>query len=190
MSDDAQALVGPGSLASSAELISNAVLVSGLDISQAGNLLVPGRFPDFLMPSLLHEAAHWDTFATPVGQSLALGFLRAWRRAYFIENHISEASVDADAYETALDYTRFQVATEVLRPLCEGIALFTEFDLRPGSFSSHHHTNAIGGSVIWRRPRRPPRGCDVSPNCSISYGSCTQAPTPSQSKRKRSMPAL
>lgn len=52
---------GPGSVASAVDLISNAILLAGVDISQAGNILQPGKFPSILMPSLLHETAHWDT---------------------------------------------------------------------------------------------------------------------------------
>jgi hypothetical protein len=121
----------PGTVASSIESITNAILLTGVDIDQAGYIIRPGRFPSTFMPSLLHESAHWDTFDTPVGRALALLFLRAWQRAHFIANDVDEPAVPNSSLEVAIDFTRYELATEILRPLCEGIALFSEFDLQP-----------------------------------------------------------
>jgi hypothetical protein len=131
LSDEQPSPSNPGTVASSIESISNAILLAGVDISQAGYIIRPGRFPSSFMPSLLHESAHWDTFETPVGRALAVLFLRAWQRAHFISNDIDEPAVPNSSLEVAIDFTRYETATEILRPLCEGIALFSEFDLQP-----------------------------------------------------------
>jgi len=116
--------VSPGRVASSVELVSNAVMISGADIGQAGYMIQPGKFPQALLPSVLHETTHWDTFATPVGQALSTLFLRAWRGTQHDK---------IDEFEVSIDYTRYKCFTEIFRPLCEGLALFSEFDLVPGS---------------------------------------------------------
>jgi hypothetical protein len=122
---------GTEGAASSIDMISNAVSIADMDISHAGYIFQPGKFPYVYMPSLLHESAHWETFSTPVGNSLATLFLKASQRAQFINTGSVEPLVPAEEYEVVLDYARYRLATELLRPLSEGIALFTEFDLVP-----------------------------------------------------------
>src|SRR5205807_1473437 len=62
---------------------------------------------------------------------LAAVFLRAWRRTQALGQKSTYAGRSSDEYECSLDYTRHFAVTELLRPLAEGIALFTEFDLLP-----------------------------------------------------------
>lgn len=124
-----------GSVASSVELVSNAVFVSGLNIRHSGNILQPGRYPISALPSLLHETTHWDTFVTPVGEALAHTFASGWRSLQIHKARTSEGTSTAESsaeYEALLSYARYNIATEILRPLAEGMALFAEFDMIPG----------------------------------------------------------
>lgn len=122
MSSRREDRVQSGSTASAIDLVSNAVLLSGMYIGHAGWILQPGKYPLEYMASLLHETAHWETFLTLVGYALAGVFLRSWKSTQTPGDH---------SYDTALDFVRYSVFTETLRPLCEGMALFMEFDTLP-----------------------------------------------------------
>jgi hypothetical protein len=101
-----------------------------LDISQAGYAMRAGLYPIDVMPALIHEAAHFDTFQTPVGHALAAVYLRAWTRAVRSERN-DGSDPGASHYEGLVDFLRFKTVSEALRPLAEGLALFTEFDSIP-----------------------------------------------------------
>ncbi len=125
---------GPDRVTSSIDAIGNAVLIAGLEQGEAGYIFRPGRYPLRLLPSVLHEAAHFDSYSTPVGVALATLYLRAWKGARTAGQGRGKTGGDRDSgYDALVDDIRFRTAEAVLRPFTEGIAVFCEFDARPGS---------------------------------------------------------
>jgi hypothetical protein len=137
-------------VASAMDSIGNAVLVSGMDIREAGYVFQPGKYPFRLMPSLIHEAAHFDTFNTPVGTALAALYLRCWTRSVRSQAHDrSDLRQDdySSTYEGLVDYLRYNIASSTLLPLAEGLALFAEFDLIPGNSAVTTSASLIAGTL-------------------------------------------
>jgi hypothetical protein len=98
------------------------------------SLLLPDRAdPNPTLLVLLHEAAHHWTFLSAVGSTLAALELRARRAVYsYSQSNPLSRVLDPRAVD---DLVCFEVATELLRPLGEGLALFAEFDSVPGGSS-------------------------------------------------------
>ncbi|SEN56915.1 hypothetical protein SAMN05428959_102431 [Duganella sp. CF517] len=120
----------PGhSAASFVDLISNATVLSGMALNaDAGRVLSgTGTFPRRCLPAVLHESAHHYCFAMPVGHALSACFLEA------IRTHLADAASDERDDHMAEALIRYDIVTAALRPLAEGIALYTEFDAAPGA---------------------------------------------------------
>ncbi|MGN6187880.1 MAG: hypothetical protein ACTHOE_03185 [Conexibacter sp.] len=111
--------------------MTNATLLSSVQLDfHLGNLLA-GRFPLDALPSFLHEATHHWCLFNPVGLALTLLNLRARRRALAS----GDADFPADALDVLDDYARYDAIVRVHAPLAEGLACFAEFDALPGDSS-------------------------------------------------------
>jgi hypothetical protein len=107
--------------------ISNLTSLSGFDLERdAGGFVKRGCMPGSCLPSFLHESVHHWCFHTQVGMALTLLHLRARRRALLL---LKDSPVDT--YEIVEDFVRYEIATALLRPLHDGLALFAEFDVTP-----------------------------------------------------------
>jgi hypothetical protein len=150
-----------GSRASFVDLIGNAVLISGLDIDDAPAMLLPGRYPLKCMPSLIHEADHFDAFRMPVGSALAIVYLRAWSRAAkALDGH--GADEEADLYESVVDLLRYRTVTAALAPLLEGLALYAEFDAFPGNSPVTRTSTILSSLLFGKDPREAPEDVTVA----------------------------
>jgi hypothetical protein len=121
-------LYGPiGSRRAYTDPISNAVVITGIEPTAVALDLAAGRFSEVALGPFLHETAHHACFDTPVG--IALGALKLAHTA-------SPLSTIHDADELvgpASDLIKAEAVREFLNPLLEGLALFAEFDVHPGT---------------------------------------------------------
>lgn len=105
--------------------VSNYAVISGIDFSRHMPEILEHKYPQSLITLYLHEITHHWCFDSPVGTVLAMIKYRALRKAILAEGPVGEHLLsDLRPYETAMS---------LLRPLAEGLALFAEFDARPGS---------------------------------------------------------
>jgi hypothetical protein len=129
MSDDLHCSLSSGR--SFVDPVTNWALISGVDLSRdLGGMVQAGRYPDRYFADFVHELTHHWCFHSPVGLALALLQMRARRRAILIL--ADEPESGTDAYSVAEDLVRYESAIAVMRPLAEGLALFSEFDATPG----------------------------------------------------------
>ena len=106
--------------ASFTDPVANAVLVPNVRLQDVAQVFARRGYSPESLPSFIHEATHFESFATPVGQALATLCLRAWRRVIL-----------DDQYEAVVDLVRYRSAMAGLEPLFEGTALFAEYDWYP-----------------------------------------------------------
>lgn len=110
--------------------ITNTAVFSQVDLRQHLVDFIKLDFPERLLPTFLHESTHHACFLSPVGATLALLRMRAYRRSEELR-----ADPDADEWELLEDVLRQEGTMEVLRPLSEGLACFAELDSIPGESS-------------------------------------------------------
>jgi hypothetical protein len=110
--------------------VTNATLLSSIDLEAHLGSIMQFELPGDCLPAFLHEATHHWCFFSPVGTTLAFLAQRARRRAALIA---AEAAPAIDAWDLVDDLVRYKAGTECLRPLSEGLALFAELDVVPGS---------------------------------------------------------
>lgn len=127
---------------SSVGLVSNNVFLSDATPESITSLLTQGKLPHSLLASTIHEIMHWETFNTPVGNSLSALFLRAWKNTQILKGIKSGENISRNI---VLDYSRFLFSTNLFRPLIEGMALFAEFDLGGGNSSLATRATIISG---------------------------------------------
>jgi hypothetical protein len=123
----------PGSSSASfVELVGNSAVLSGTKLSRdAADIFVhQGAFPIDCLPAALHESTHHYCFSMPVGQALSACFLEAVRT-----NLAGPCSDERDDH-LAEALIRYDLVTEAMRPIAEGIALYAEFDASPGDSRS------------------------------------------------------
>jgi hypothetical protein len=109
--------------------VTNRVVISGLDFeSDLAGMTEPGKYPQRLFPTLLHEMVHHWCFHSLVGTVFSYLHLRARRTSFELTNFDMRCSFDV-----VLDLLRYEAGISLMRPLAEGIALFAEFDATPGS---------------------------------------------------------
>jgi len=119
----------PGSnSASFVELVGNVAVLSGTKLSKdiADIFLHIGKFPIECLPAVLHESTHNYCFHMPVGHALSVCFLEAVRSC------LADPSGNARDDHFAEALIRYDLVTEAMRPIAEGIALYAEFDACPG----------------------------------------------------------
>jgi hypothetical protein len=101
-----------------------------------GKALADGTLSNDLIWPILHELTHHSSLQTLVGHSLAALAVSHTR-------FVGALSADADQLNgAARDVVRYSILNVLLRPLLEGLALFSEFDAVSGdvpvaSWSSH-----------------------------------------------------
>jgi hypothetical protein len=105
---------------SSIDLLSSHIVLRGLsepvDICSIANF---GVYPDRVLPQFVHEIDHHSCFETPVISALSLLRLEAASLHY----------QDPSNLHGHICLARHVVASEILRPIIEGFALFSEFDV-------------------------------------------------------------
>lgn len=106
--------------------ISNAVLLSPIDLQSELGDVVQLRLPRSCLSTFLHETTHHWCFYSPVGMALAFLAMRARRRGLLAET--DDTGNTGDTWAVVDDLVRYRVATAALRPFGEGMALFAEFD--------------------------------------------------------------
>jgi hypothetical protein len=84
--------------------------------------IVEGTLPIRLMCDASHEMTHHWCFNSPVGNALALLKLRATAATF-------TGTKQADIFAPLI---KLECALETMRPIAEGLALFSEFDMLPG----------------------------------------------------------
>jgi hypothetical protein len=87
-----------------------------------------GTAPRSLLPNFLHEATHHWCFLSPVGSTLAALQLRAQRHAIELLTKPEKERQKELQFQLCEALIRAETAEACLRPLAEGLALFTEFD--------------------------------------------------------------
>jgi hypothetical protein len=107
--------------------ITNTAVFSQVDLRQHLVSFIKLDFPERLLPTFLHESTHHACFLSPVGATLALLRLRAYRRSEVLRTDSND-----DEWELLEDVLRQEGTMEVLRPLSEGLACFAELDSIPG----------------------------------------------------------
>lgn len=106
-----------------ADPLSSSLQFTAYDLARGlGDLLVH-RLPYFALPQVLHELTHQWCFDTVVGRTVTYLLFRAQREAVLGDPH---GRVWREA-------SRAELIQQILLPLAEGMALFAEHDLYPGS---------------------------------------------------------
>jgi hypothetical protein len=128
------------SLNRSWDLFSNRSYVKNLDNTTLPNILLDQCFPKEIFFSLIHEATHHWCFNSLVGNVIYILKTRAFLsclEALKIPRHVEDGAGHIstnDAYydlrnRIYADATKFRTFEKVLKPLAEGMALFSEYDL-------------------------------------------------------------
>lgn len=115
--------------------VTNWTLISGVKLDRdLGGMLQMGKYPARLLSPFLHELVHHWCFHSPLGLALAHMQLRARREALLLAKEEPRAGSKLDGvFDLLEDVGRYESAVTLMRPLAEGLALFAEFDLMPGS---------------------------------------------------------
>lgn len=108
------------------DAVTNAVMLYGMD-SIDYIKWYHNRNPRInkIIPQFLHEYTHYWCFHSLVGTTLSLLRIRAMLRCAFSTRSDKDLQIGEDLYS-------YQTATLGLKPITEGLALFSEFDLTPG----------------------------------------------------------
>lgn len=115
------------------ELATNISHLPGFDLSRHLGAFLKNELPPELVSPLLHEMTHHWCFESPVGAALSLVRFRLLGGCMQeVDGSISET----DADRLWMDFSRYHVTLEALRPIIEGLALFMEYDARTeGAYS-------------------------------------------------------
>jgi hypothetical protein len=108
---------------SSTDLTTNVTRFASVELIRHLKPLSEGFLPPELLGGLLHEIEHHTCFVSPVGSALFLLKMRLLRDAVAVTE-----GDEARLPNFISDYLTYTAAIEVLRPVAEGIALFTELD--------------------------------------------------------------
>jgi hypothetical protein len=111
-----------GSLHTFVDLISNTVVLEEIDFAKHYAKIFSQSLLQHALGPALHELTHHWCFDSPVGSTLALLKLES--------NHaIFTGRSQRDVFDP---FARLRIATQILRPIAEGLALFAELDMLPG----------------------------------------------------------
>lgn len=108
------------------EPVSNDSMLSSLDLQSSLTDLTLGRWPTTILRSYLHEATHHWCFQSVLGSMLSMLWLRTFTNAYRLKDINGD-----DAWDIVDDLTRYWCTVKLMRPLAEGLAMFSEHDLYP-----------------------------------------------------------
>lgn len=107
------------------EVATNISHLPGFTFSRHLAPFLQNEIPPELVSPLLHEMTHHWCFDSPVGSTLALVRFRLLGGAMQeIEGTLPPAQGD----QLWMDFARYHVTIEALRPVIEGLALFMEYD--------------------------------------------------------------
>jgi hypothetical protein len=140
--------------------LSNAIANTTVDPLAAREWLASGSMPVEHLNVVLHETAHFSAFNTPVGLAMAaLTASHTLSPASFLMDQAAAAGPSQGAILTA-------ILDPYLTPLAEGLAVFAEFDVLPGS-SAVISTVCSASAVLAGRGRlleeaRAGRVCSIS----------------------------
>lgn len=109
-----------------ADPLSSSMQFTAYDLARGLGDLLFYRLPYFALPQVLHELTHQWCFNSVVGRTITYLLFRAQREAALGDPH---GRVWREA-------SRAELIQQILLPLAEGMALFAEHDLYPGSFES------------------------------------------------------
>lgn len=111
------------------DLVTNHVLLSGLQIDHYVRRLGDRSIEiSPVVATFLHESTHHWCFDSLVGGTIAMLELQAMRHAT-----VSRCATHKEQYHVFDCLLRARVASNLLRPLAEGLALFAEYDAVPGA---------------------------------------------------------
>jgi hypothetical protein len=109
------------------DAVTNRTVLSGLHVDRYVQWLGNRKTTiDPVVPTFLHEVTHHWTFDSAVGATIALLTLQAKRHAF-----ATRCATYKQQYDVFDCLMRATVASTVLRPLAEGLALFAEYDAVP-----------------------------------------------------------
>lgn len=111
------------------DLLSNVVFLAPLSSPTDLASLPECRLEAHRLTELMHEFVHHQSLLSPVGYALCLLGFGSQRMAWIMNETRNQILVNAFVSR----FLRFEVATTVLRPLGEGLALFAEHDIYPGN---------------------------------------------------------
>lgn len=123
-------LADPGSWV---DLPTNYASLAGVELRTDFGLLIQGQYPLRFLSDFIHELTHHWCFQSPVGMALAMLRLETFRDALTALNQ--DANNEDVSIALLHKIIRYDATTAILRPISEGLALFAEFDIRPGSGS-------------------------------------------------------
>jgi hypothetical protein len=113
-----------------ADPIGNDTILPNPAFLPTAGYLFKGQFPVPILLTFLHEATHHWCFETRLGYATSALWLRARRRAAEMSEVQSENELTTDVrYDFLDDVIRYWSIVRFLRPLAEGMALFSEHDL-------------------------------------------------------------
>jgi hypothetical protein len=104
------------------DLVSNTVVLEEIDFVTHYAKISSQSFPQHALGPAVHELTHHWCFNSPVGSTLALLKLE-------IRHAIFTGTSQRDVFDPLW---RLRIATQILRPIAEGLALFAELDMLPG----------------------------------------------------------
>ena len=107
------------------------VFLADVNLQSDVEYLIRGQSPSTRwLPGLLHEGMHHWCYDSVLGLSIALLHARARQRIL----HAAHTQLSKNEHAKLLDdIVRARAAEAFLKPLSEGLALFMEFDARPGA---------------------------------------------------------
>jgi hypothetical protein len=111
-----------GSLHTFVEFASNTMVMGEMEFLHHVKDIIQGTLPVRLLCDASHEMTHHWCFNSPVGTALALLKLRAGAATF-------TGTKQADIFYPLI---KLECALEMMRPIAEGLALFSEFDMLPG----------------------------------------------------------
>jgi hypothetical protein len=126
--------------------LSNAVVLSSLDIARHMRQVIDKDLPAATLPAFLHEATHHWCINSPVGLAQLLLFFQARRKAWRFHRQ-QPADGDWDITDAVL---RYEFAQALMKPLSEGIALFAEHDASTGKTLTISEPMAQAGALYAR----------------------------------------
>jgi hypothetical protein len=111
-----------GSLHTFVDFASNTMVLGEMEFLHHLKDIIQGTLPINLLCDAGHEMTHHWCFHSPVGTALALLKLRAGAANF-------SGTKQADIFSPLI---KLECALETMRPIAEGLALFSEFDMLPG----------------------------------------------------------
>jgi hypothetical protein len=131
-------------------------VIRGVKLSNsAQGLLIGGKYPLEILPTMMHEMVHHWCFRSAVGTALSYLQLRARRLAMQLTKHGVEEQPMLSRHFFR-DLMLYETTLMVMRPLAEGLALFAEFDAYVGDAKSISTVMSIAYMVCFEYLSKSP----------------------------------